>query len=70
MTPTEDLLVSDSVDYFTASLTAGAIPAALVDEMRGVADGARAANLLSPATFERVVTLNFGCTGPPLLLSD
>ena len=38
----------------------GVFPAALVAEMRGFADGCRHANPLTPVTFERVVTINYG----------
>ncbi len=36
------------------------MPPALVEEMRGLADGAKAANPSSPATFARVAALNYG----------
>jgi hypothetical protein len=55
-----DLLINDAVESFVGAQEAGAIPAELVDEMRGIADGCRAVNVLTPVTFERIVTLNFG----------
>ena len=55
-----DLLVNDSITSFHASVAAGAIPAVLVDEMRGIADGAQAANALTPVTFNLIATLNYG----------
>lgn len=54
------LLVENSVEYFTASVAAGAIPVELVDEMRGLSDGARSANVSSPAAFENLVAINTG----------
>jgi hypothetical protein len=56
----EDLLVNDGIESFTASLTAGAYDTRLVDEMRGLSDGARAANPFSTATFSNIAVLNTG----------
>jgi hypothetical protein len=49
-----DLLVNDSARYFAASVAAGAIPPELVDEMKGVADGAVSANSTSTVTYEKL----------------
>ncbi len=54
------LLEHDSARYFAASVAAGAIPAALVDELRGLAAGAAAVMPNTSATFERLATVNFG----------
>ena len=55
-----DLLESDAARYFAASVAAGAVPPALVDEMHGLADGAKSVNASTPATFTTVATINFG----------
>ena len=55
-----DLLVNDSARYFAASVAAGAIPPELVDEMKGVADGAVSANSTSTVTYEKLAAINFG----------
>lgn len=54
------LLEEDSIRYYNASLAAGALPAELDAELRGVAAGAAAALPTTDATFERIVTLNIG----------
>ena len=55
-----DLLETDAARYFDASVAAGAVPQELVDEMRGLADGARSANASTTATFKTIATINFG----------
>jgi hypothetical protein len=55
-----DLLVNDTQKYLAASVAAGAVPPALVAEMRGLADGAAAANPATPASYRRIAALNYG----------
>lgn len=60
ITALADLLVGDASKSFNASVAAGAIPADLVEEMAGIADGAVAANASNPTTYPALVTLNYG----------
>ena len=54
------LLERAAARYCAASVAAGAIPAALVDELRGLAAGAAAVMPNTSATFERLATVIFG----------
>ena len=55
-----DLLVSDAVKSFNASVKANAILPTLVDEMRGLVDGVRSVNASTLVTLDKISTLNFG----------
>ena len=54
-----DFLIEKSVASFHAEL-AGTFPQALLDEMQGIVDGAKAANAATKVSLDRIITLNYG----------
>jgi len=60
ITALEDLLINDTIKYFNTSLNIGAIDMRLVDEMKGLTDGALSVNPNSTVTYNKIMTLNYG----------
>jgi hypothetical protein len=54
------LLINLTMPRYQKAYAFGALPEELVDEMRGIVDGAKSANSKTEVTWERVVTVNYG----------
>eukprot|EP00051_Salpingoeca_urceolata_P028520 m.487268 g.487268 ORF g.487268 m.487268 type:complete len:615 (-) comp24923_c0_seq1:23-1867(-) len=56
----DNFLTIEANRIWAKVVAAGAIPTPLIEEMKGLADGAASVNASTAVTFEKLVTINFG----------